>query len=229
MLFQLSLQHVTSLVSTSYWHVKLDGLKFNGAAVKIVDSDTCQKRAFARFGRSSHLVLLPRCVPRPPTAAILSRRSRHSRWLRRRARDVYIREYLYVDVVLSSGTNMVPKALTASAPSAMKIILVSPPDGEIFTVGAKRFWCAEVLLHQTFPCAAIVLPSFRRQRWVDGKPKKNRGPHTARSEPERTAGPTLRGAARSRTLQEGPSVELHVQVRWSLSSPSTSTIRSTES
>ena len=44
----------------------------------------------------------------------------------------------------------VTKELTASAPSAMKIRAVAPPDGEIITVGAKRFRCVEVLLQQSF-------------------------------------------------------------------------------
>ena len=34
--------------------------------------------------------------------------------------------------------------------------------------------------------------------------------------PRETAGPILRGEARSRTLQEGPSVDLHFRVRWML-------------
>ena len=37
------------------------------------------------------------------------------------------------------------KDTTAAAPSTMKIKVVAPPDGNIFTVGAKRFHCAEVL------------------------------------------------------------------------------------
>ena len=31
------------------------------------------------------------------------------------------------------------KDMTASAPSTLKIIVVAPPDGNIITVGAKRF------------------------------------------------------------------------------------------
>ena len=56
------------------------------------------------------------------------------------------------NVVLSSGTNMfqgaferMMKDTTLTAPSTMKIKVVAPPDGNIFTVGAKRFHCAEVL------------------------------------------------------------------------------------
>ena len=36
------------------------------------------------------------------------------------------------------------KALTASAPSAMKVKVVAPPDENIITVGAKRFHYVEV-------------------------------------------------------------------------------------
>ena len=57
--------------------------------------------------------------------------------------DVNIRKKLYVDIVLSSGTytsqevsERMTKVLMASAPSAMKIMVVTLPDGEIFTVGA---------------------------------------------------------------------------------------------
>ena len=52
-------------------------------------------------------------------------------------------------------------------------------------------------------------------------------------EPKKTAGPTLRGAAESLRRREGPSVELLSGVRRmlvrNLSSPSTLTIKSTES
>ena len=48
--------------------------------------------------------------------------------------------------VLSSGTNMfqgaferMTKDTTVTAPSTMKVKVVAPPDGNIFTVGAKRF------------------------------------------------------------------------------------------
>ena len=48
-------------------------------------------------------------------------------------------------VVLSSGTHMfqevyerMTKDMTASAPSALKIMVVAPPDGNIITFGAKR-------------------------------------------------------------------------------------------
>ena len=37
------------------------------------------------------------------------------------------------------------KDTTVTAPSTMKIMVVAPPDGNIFTVGAKRFRYAEVL------------------------------------------------------------------------------------
>ena len=47
-------------------------------------------------------------------------------------------------VVLSSGTHMfqevyerMTKDMTASAPSALKIMVVAPPDGNIVTFGAK--------------------------------------------------------------------------------------------
>ena len=61
--------------------------------------------------------------------------------------DVHIRKNLCVNVVLSNGTNVnmfqevlerMTKVLTA-----MKIKVVAPPDGNIFTVGAKRFRCAD--------------------------------------------------------------------------------------
>ena len=37
------------------------------------------------------------------------------------------------------------KDTTLTASSTMKIMVVAPPNGNIFTVGAKRFRCAEVL------------------------------------------------------------------------------------
>ena len=37
------------------------------------------------------------------------------------------------------------KDMAASGPTTMKIMVVSPPDGNIFTLGAKRFRGAEVL------------------------------------------------------------------------------------
>ena len=43
------------------------------------------------------------------------------------------------------GFERMTKELTASAPSAMKIKVVAPPDDNILTVGAQRFRCAEVL------------------------------------------------------------------------------------
>ena len=66
--------------------------------------------------------------------------------------DMYTCKNLYVDVVLSGGTNMfqdgfehMTKKLMVPAPSAMKIMVVAPPGGNIFNVGAiKRFRCAEV-------------------------------------------------------------------------------------
>ena len=102
------------------------------------------------------------------------------------------------------------KELAALAP-AMKITLVAPTDDIILTVGAKRF-----------RCAGVVFP-LRLNELVDGNIF--------------TADPC---AAHSRRDQEcvakknaSPSVELHFRVRWmlvrSLSSPSTSTIKSTES
>ena len=59
------------------------------------------------------------------------------------------------------------------------------PDGNIFTVDAERFRVRTALFHQTFCCAAT------------GGLAVN---------PGNTAGPTMRRAARSRTLQEGSSV-----------------------
>ena len=47
--------------------------------------------------------------------------------------------------VCSSGFEHMTKELTASAPSATKIKVVAPTDGNIFNVGAERFRCAEVL------------------------------------------------------------------------------------
>ena len=46
------------------------------------------------------------------------------------------------------------KELTASAPSAIKIKVVAPPDGNISNVGAKRFRCAE----ESFQCETHELP-----------------------------------------------------------------------
>ena len=50
--------------------------------------------------------------------------------------DVYVFKHLYDDTVLSSGKNKfqeaferMAKKLTASAPSALKIKVVAPPDG----------------------------------------------------------------------------------------------------
>ena len=43
------------------------------------------------------------------------------------------------------------KDTTLTAPSTMKIMVVAPPIGNIFTVGAKRFRCAEVLATQVSP------------------------------------------------------------------------------
>ena len=45
------------------------------------------------------------------------------------------------------------KDTTATAPSTMKIKVVVPRDGNIFTVGAKRFHCAEAL-----PTKVFVVP-----------------------------------------------------------------------
>ena len=58
--------------------------------------------------------------------------------------DVYMRKNLYVNVVLSSGTNIVlevgqrlTKGLTASAPSAMESKVVLPTNDIILTADAK--------------------------------------------------------------------------------------------
>ena len=40
---------------------------------------------------------------------------------------------------------------TVTAPSTMKFMVVAPPDGNIFTVGAKRFRCTEVLPTEVSP------------------------------------------------------------------------------
>ena len=42
------------------------------------------------------------------------------------------------------------KDISASAPCTMQIKVVAPLDGNIFTVGAKRFHCAEVLPTEVF-------------------------------------------------------------------------------
>ena len=99
-----------------------------------------------------------------------------------------------------------------------KTKVVAPPDSIILIVGAKRFRCAEVLfLPKTyelpggniltvdakrfrvrkcyfinrFRCAAILFLSFRRPPSPPPSPSPPTHP------------PPLRGAARSRTLQEG--------------------------
>ena len=71
--------------------------------------------------------------------------------------DFYVRKNLCVNVVLSSGTNVIlevfgrmTKELTASAPKAMKTKVVVPPDDITHTVGAKTLRCAEVLFQQSF-------------------------------------------------------------------------------
>ena len=70
--------------------------------------------------------------------------------------DVYSRKNLYVNVVLSGGTNMfkrferMTKELTASFPFRLKIKVVAPPDVNMFTVGVKRFRHAEVLFQTSF-------------------------------------------------------------------------------
>ena len=43
------------------------------------------------------------------------------------------------------------KDTTLTAPSTMKIMVVAPPNGNIFTVAAKRFRCAEVLPTEVSP------------------------------------------------------------------------------
>ena len=62
--------------------------------------------------------------------------------------------------VLSSSTNMfkgdferMTKETTVTAPSTIKVKVVAPPDGNIFTFGAKRFHCAEVL-----PTEVLAVP-----------------------------------------------------------------------
>ena len=66
--------------------------------------------------------------------------------------------------VLSSGTNMFQEAFermtkdtTVTAPFTMKIKVVAPPGGNIFTVGAKRFHCAEVLPREVFAVPVSLL------------------------------------------------------------------------
>ena len=49
------------------------------------------------------------------------------------------------------------KDMTASAPSTMKIKVVAPPDGNIFTVGTKRFHCAEVLPTEVFAVVWLMV------------------------------------------------------------------------
>ena len=60
--------------------------------------------------------------------------------------------YSYVNVVFLIGTNMfsevckrITKELTASAPSAMKIEVVTPPGNIVLAVGAKSFRYADML------------------------------------------------------------------------------------
>ena len=59
------------------------------------------------------------------------------------------------------------KDKTVTDPSTMKIKVVAPPDGNIFTVGAKRFHCAEVL--PTEACLHRIAnssePDFVFNRW----------------------------------------------------------------
>ena len=66
--------------------------------------------------------------------------------------DADIRNNLYANVVLSSGTTMsreiverMTNGLTTLAPSTMKKIKDELPDENIRTVGAERFRCVEVL------------------------------------------------------------------------------------
>ena len=70
--------------------------------------------------------------------------------------------------VLSSGTNKFQEAsermtkdTTASAPSTVKMKVVAPSNGNIFTVGAKRFHCEEVL-----PTEVFAVPTG----WLMGRP-----------------------------------------------------------
>ena len=67
--------------------------------------------------------------------------------------DVNTRKEVYADVVLSSFQEFferMTKELTASAPSAMQIKVVAPPDGNSIAVDAERFLFAEVLLQPSF-------------------------------------------------------------------------------
>ena len=91
------------------------------------------------------------------------------------------------------GVERMTKELT-SVPSKMRIKVVTPPDDIIPTVGTKRFRCAEVLFHRTFPLRGglAVIPGKTAGLACEERPG--------------AAYSTLRGAARSRTLQEGPSV-----------------------
>ena len=94
--------------------------------------------------RSSHLVLLPRCIPRPLTVTILPRRSRisGSRWRDEGPRRLHTRVFVRQCRVVKQheygpgGCECIAKELTASAPSAMKIMVVAPPDLITLTVGS---------------------------------------------------------------------------------------------
>ena len=48
------------------------------------------------------------------------------------------------------------KDTTLTAPSTMKIMVVAPPNGNIFSVGAKRFRRAEVLPTEVFAFLACL-------------------------------------------------------------------------
>ena len=59
------------------------------------------------------------------------------------------------------------KVTTLTAPSTMKIMVVAPPNGNIFSVGAKRFHCAEVLpteacLHRVANSSEVRFLLFNR-------------------------------------------------------------------
>ena len=76
--------------------------------------------------------------------------------------DVYIRKNLYVNLVLSSGTNMVLEVvermtfeLTASAPFAMEIKVVVPPDDIILTAGAPQTVTSSLLTQNPSVCGSM--------------------------------------------------------------------------
>ena len=77
----------------------------------------------------------------------------------------------FVRRVMCCQVERMTKDMTAAAPSTLKIMVVAPPDGNIFTVGPKRFHCAEVL------CCSGVDRGVRRPSWmVDGKTSAEESP-----------------------------------------------------